>query len=454
VIAPHPGPARSARAPYARCVLVGLGGLFVGVTGPLLSTFVPPLVRDALGDHRTAIGAVMAIDNVLLLLIVPLAGAASDRASARGRGRLPFVLSGFVLAAAGMALFPWSATFGIAGIIGATVVLYTGINLQRSPFQALLADLVASRYRSLATGSVTFQMCVGAIVFLMLGRMLGMQPAFLIAAGAVLAIAVAFAVGLREPAGSASPATEATYGSLFDAAWSAVRGVVPGMRAIFIAALLLQLTFQTFTTWFALHGTERFGVRPEDVAIGFIAWAVGGAIGAVPAGVLGVRIGRRNTMLLGLALMAACLLALHRVTDISQAAPLLALASASWTLPTVNAYPLFVEPIPRARRGVLAALFLLSMALGGAIGDPLNGGLFDLFGGYRPLFLLMAGYTALAFVAVLRVPRGTGEADTGSEVLRPLEPAERRPLAREQRGQPRGRAGAHRDPGEEPGPAA
>ena len=53
------------------------------------------------------------------------------------------------------------------------------------------------------------------------------------------------------------------------------------------------------------------------------------------------------------------------------------------------------------------------MALGGAIGDPLNGSLFDLFGGYRPLFLIMAGYTALAFVAVLFVPRGAGEADTG-----------------------------------------
>jgi MFS family permease len=409
----HAQSTRSARTPYGRCALVGLGGLFAGVTGPLLSAFVPLLVRDALGEHRILIGAVMAIDNVLLLLLVPWAGAASDRATARGQGRLRIVLSGFALAAVGLALFPYSATFGIAGLIGATVVLYSGINLQRSPVHALIADLVPSRYRSLATGSFTFQMCVGAIVFLMLGRMLGMQPAFLIAAGTVIVIAVAFTVGLREPAVSTSQGTEATFRSLFDAVWSAIRGVVPGLRAVFIASLLLQLTFQTFTTWFALHGTERFGVRPEDVTSGFIAWAVGGMIGALPAGVIGVRFGRRNTMLVGLALMAGCLLALHRVTHVSQATPLLALASASWTLPTVNAYPLFVEPIPRARRGVLAALFLLSMALGGAIGDPLNGGLFDLFEGYRPLFLMMTIYTALAFVAVLFVPRGSGEADTG-----------------------------------------
>ena len=406
------GPA--ARVPYRVCLCVGLGGLFAGVTGPLLSTFVPPLVRGALGDHRTLIGTVMAIDNVLLLLLVPWAGAASDRASAAGRGRLPLIVVGLVLSAIGMALFPWSARFGIAGIIAASVALYTGINLQRSPFQALVADAVPSRFRSLATGSVTFQMCVGAIVFLMLGRMLGMGPAFLIAAATVLVIAAGLRLGLVEPPPHGTPAAEATFRSLLDALRDAVRGVVPGMRAIFAAALLLQLTFQTFTTWFALHGTERFGVRPEDVTIGFIAWAVGGVIGALPAGWAGVRFGRRNAMLLGFLIMTACLFALDRVTSVAQAGPLLALASAAWTFPTVNAYPMFVEPIPRARRGLLAALFLLCMALGGGIGDPMNGALFDLFGSYRPLFLMMAVYTALAFVAVLRIPRGTGESDAGA----------------------------------------
>jgi MFS family permease len=405
----------SAGHPYWLCLLVGLGGLFSGVVGPLLSAFVPPLVRDALGEHRTAIGAVMAIDNVLLLLLVPLAGAASDRAAARGRGRLPLVFAGLLLAAAGMALFPWSPQFGIAGLIAAMVLLYGGVNLQRSPFQALLADLVPSRYRSLAAGSGTFQMCVGAIVFLMLGRMLGMQLAFLVAAGTVLVIAAAIALGLREPAASGPQASEPTFRSILEAAWAAVRGVVPGMRAVFIASLLLQLTFQTFATWYALHGTERFGVRPEDVTIGFIAWAVGGVLGALPAGLIGMRIGRRNAMLLGFALMTTCLVALDRVTEASQATPLLMLASASWTLPTANAYPLFVEPIPRPQRGILAALFLLCMALGGAVGDPLNGAMFDLFDGYRPLFLMMGAYTALAFVAVLFVPRGAGEADTGPD---------------------------------------
>jgi len=400
--------------PYGTCALIGLGGLFAGVTGPLLSAFIPGLVRDVLGDHRTAIGAVMAIDNVLLLLLVPWAGPFSDRAAARGRGRMPLVTVAMLLSALGMVLMPATRGLGLPALIAAIVLLYTGINTQRAPVQALVADLVPSRYRSLATGSVTFQMCVGAIAFLMLGHALGMRPAFWIAGGTVVAIAAALALGLREPPRQVVIVDdEVTFRSLGEAAWTAVRGAVPGMRPIFLAAILLQLTFQTFTTWYALHAADRFGAGAGDATIGFIAWAVGGVLGALPAGVVGGRIGRRNAMLAGLAVMAASLFALDRVATIGQAVPLLALASAAWTFPTVNAYPLFVEPVPRERRGVLASVFLLCTALGGAIGDPLNGRLFDLFGGYRAMFLLMAAYTALGFVAVLGIPRGAGEAGTG-----------------------------------------
>src|SRR6185503_16254301 len=102
------------------------------------------------------------------------------------RGRLPIVLGAFVLAAARMALFPASVRLGLGGVIAAMIVLYTGINVQRSPFNALMANVVPSRYRSLANASVMFQMCVGAIVFLMLGKVLGMRPALLVAAGTVL----------------------------------------------------------------------------------------------------------------------------------------------------------------------------------------------------------------------------------------------------------------------------
>jgi predicted MFS family arabinose efflux permease len=297
--------------------------------------------------------------------------------------------------------------------VATLLVLHTGTNLPRAPFQALLADAVPSRFRSLAAASGTFQMCVGAIVFLMLGQVLGMRQAFLAAAVTVLIVNMAIVVGLRTD--TAAEADEPSLRSLVEAVRAAVTGAMPGLRSVFVASFLLQLTFQTFTTWYALHATERFGVGPEVAASGFIAWAMGGVVGALPAGAIGMRVGRRAAMLLGFALMAGALVALDRVGSMTLATPLLAVSSACWTLPMANAFPLFVEPIRRQHRGVLAALFLLSMALGGAIGDPLNGRLFDLFSGYRPLFLMMLVYTALAIVAVLLVPRGAGEACTGHD---------------------------------------
>ena len=402
------------RVPYAGCVLVGLGGLFAGVTGPLLSTFIPLIVSGALGENRSAIGAVMAIDNVLLIVLVPVAGVLSDRAVASGRSRVPLVVASFLLAALGMTILPSAGRFGLAGILAAMVLLYSGINLQRSPLQALVADVIPSQYRSLGTASVTFQMCVGAIVFLMLGRVLGMRIAFFVAAATVLMIAALIGGFLRRETARASASVagahesgDTTLTALGHAAMAAVRGDLPGLRAIFLAVLLLQLTFQTFTTWFALHGTERFGIPAEDVTLGFIAWAIGGVIGALPAGLLGMRLGRGRTMVVGFVLMTVSLLALDRVRTLGQAIPLLVLASASWALPSVNAYPLFVEPIRPEQRGVISALFLLCIALGGAIGDPLNGRLFDLAGSYRWMFLLMAGYTALALVAMRAVPTTT-----------------------------------------------
>jgi len=167
--------------------------------------------------------------------------------------------------------FPASASLGIAGLIGAIVVLYTGINVQRSPFQALVADLVPSRYRSLATGSVTFQMCVGAIVFLMLGRMLGMRPAFLIAAGTVMAIAAAFALGLKEPPPSGAPSAEVTFRSLIDATWSALRLVVTTLVVLHLVSGVLDLVYMGQT---GVNGTliANTVLRFAVVAVLLVVW--------------------------------------------------------------------------------------------------------------------------------------------------------------------------------------
>ena len=123
-------------------------------------------------------------------------------------------------------------------------------------------------------------------------------------------------------------------------------------------------------------------------------------------------------MLLGFGLMAACLLALDRVTI---ALPGHAAARARvGQLDAPDRERLSAvrradsAAAPRRPRGAVSAVH------GARRRDwrSAERRLFDLVGGYRPLFLMMAGYTALAFVAVLFVPRGAGEADTGAGYAR------------------------------------
>ena len=88
----------------------------------------------------------------------------------------------------------------------------------------------------------------------------------------------------------------------------------------------------------------------------------------------------------------------------------------------VNAYPLFVEPVPPQRRESSPRCSCCRWRSVARIGDPLNGRIFDIYNSYRPLFLMMAVYTALAFVAVLFVPQRAGEAETGPDSIDPSAP--------------------------------
>lgn len=400
--------------PVRRILLLGLGGLATGAIGPLYSTFVPPMV-DGVVPTDVRLGLILAIDNALLFILVPWTGVLSDQRAAAGLSRRPLVVGGLIASAIGMAMLSGAAAWGLAGLLLSIIVLNTGQFVQRAPTQALVADLIPSRYRSFATGTVTAFMCLGAIFFLGIANVTGRPgTSFLAAAGTLLAVAAAFGAWLQEPAIAETGQAETTFGRLWSATRTVASGAVPGLRAAFIATVFVQLSFQTFASWFSLYASERFGVDPAEATLAFIAWAVGGLVGSVPAGYIGARMGRRSSMLAGLACMAVVLFALHFAPTLNAALPLVFAASFFWGFPTVNAFPLVVEPIRRDWRGVLSAILFLCLALGGLVGDPLNGFVFESMGSRRWLFLVMGIYTAAAFMAVLRIPKGAGEADTGA----------------------------------------
>ena len=153
---PSPGLSALGALRYARS---SASRVFAGVTAPLLSNFVPPLCSTR-SSKPNGDRAVMAIYNVLLLARAVAAGLRSG--SARGRGRLHLVLVCFLLAAAGMALFPAAPAFGL-GASSPRCRLYSA---STSALASMLCGRSGPSPTVAANASVTFQMCAGAIVFL------------------------------------------------------------------------------------------------------------------------------------------------------------------------------------------------------------------------------------------------------------------------------------------------
>ena len=83
---------------YKKTIYVGLAFLLIYAFWQAYDTLVPKILTDKFGLSQTASGAVMALDNIVALVLLPLFGTLSDRCRSRLGRRTPYVLIGTLLA--------------------------------------------------------------------------------------------------------------------------------------------------------------------------------------------------------------------------------------------------------------------------------------------------------------------------------------------------------------------
>jgi maltose/moltooligosaccharide transporter len=414
-------PSRAATAtpamPWKASLLLGAGTFVVGAVAPLYDSYVPALLQRHLSSSA-GVGAAMGIDNVLALLVVPLVGALSDATHTRLGRRVPFVLAALPLTAVALAALPLTTRFGLLPLLAAMIVLDVALAIWRAPFGALLAELVPSIHRSKTEGILGVAMCLSAMLVLGTARGLSAHdPAlpFFLAGSLVGVVWLVHCMWLREPpheARTISPrAAIAPFRSLREA-FTASNGTA---LRFFAACLFFQMAFQSFSSWFTLHGSERFHTTVANVSLGFIAVAVSTLVGSIPAGWLGARYGRRRMSLVGIAGMAISCAVLHVVPTLSAAVGALFLFGVSWSFPVANLTPMALELGTAARAGSLAGAFLLVQSVAGVVGPSMVGTWFDMSGSKRSLFVLLALFLAAAFVLLVTLRPGFGEAETRAD---------------------------------------
>ena len=112
-----------------------------------------------LGETWT--GVVMAMDNVLALMLLPLFGMLSDKLRTPLGRRTPFILVGTVLAVVCMILLPVTDNAGsLTGFFIALGAVLLSMGFYRSPAVALMPDLTPKPLRSKANAVINLMRCV------------------------------------------------------------------------------------------------------------------------------------------------------------------------------------------------------------------------------------------------------------------------------------------------------
>jgi multidrug resistance protein len=175
-----------------------------------------------------------------------------------------------------------------------------------------------------------------------------------------------------------------------------------GTIAVVAATLFLDmLLYGLVVPVVPAYGTT-LGATPREIGALFASYAVALLVATPPLGALSARIGRRAPLLaglLGLALSTALFSAATSLTALVVARALQGVsAAASWTA----GLALIADAAPEHRRGGAFGVSTTASSLGTLLGPPAGGWLADAFG-YRAPFRIMAGLTALVFVAALVV---------------------------------------------------
>lgn len=132
-----------------------------------LSTMLTPILREhgQLEAREFIIGAIMALDNVLALFMLPIFGKLSDKTKTKYGKRMPYIILGM---AATILVFPFMALCyiwnSLIGLIVTMLVVLVIMNIYRSPAVAIMPDVTPKPLRSTANGLINLVGYFGPIV--------------------------------------------------------------------------------------------------------------------------------------------------------------------------------------------------------------------------------------------------------------------------------------------------
>jgi len=419
---------------YSRIFLLGFGFFGVSIIWSLYNAYIPIFLQDTFKMSRTVTGFVMTIDNLFAVLLLPFLGALSDKTRTRFGRRKPYILLGAPSAALMFALIPVARAYeNLALFMGTIILMNFFMALFRSPVIAFMPDITPSEKRSQANGVINFMGGVGALLAYFGGKVLyDMNYAYPFFAGAAIMLLANLLVVLFVPEPEEyrvpgekislrkllSETSRKSFGELKENLKDVFASHEKSLLFILLSIFLWFVAFNSVETFFTSYAKYHLGIEESTGAFMMGVVSLSFMLFAIPAGLLGGRIGRKKTITAGLILVSAVMLLAYFLGETSKPESsaltdpvvlkfmvLFFFGGIGWAMVNVNSLPMVVDMTTEEKLGGYTGLYYFFSQAANLVAPPLAGAFLDVIG-YKTLLPFAVIFFLLAAVTMQFVRRG------------------------------------------------
>lgn len=435
---------------HKRTILVGFAFLSISAFWQMYDNVVPLILSNTFRLNETWSGAIMAADNILALFLLPLFGSLSDRINTKIGRRMPFILCGTICAAVLMNILPHLANGYyaapslalLAGFVTVLGLLLVSMGTYRSPAVALMPDVTPKPLRSKGNAIINLMGALGGITYLAVAAVLYSNSrisanytlgTFESAEGTVAvvdystlftvvscimlgAVAILFFT-IREPklaaenrAYEAEHPEENLATTAEDGSEQLPKEVKRSLLFILLSISLWYIGYNGVTTWFTTYVARVMGEGLGGASTCLLVGTAGAIISYIPVGTLASKIGRKKTIMGGVALLATCFFLGFLVTANATAITpimyvLFAMVGVAWAAINVNSLPMVVEMCKGSEVGKFTGYYY-TFSMAAQVVTPIVAGTLLNTIGYKVLFPYAAFFVACSFVTMMMVKHG------------------------------------------------
>ncbi len=411
---------------YKRTMFIGFAFMSILAFWQFYDQVIPYLLENVFKFSTFEANAIMSVDNLLAIFMLPLFGLISDRTKTPLGKRTPYILFGTIAAVIFMYFTARCVeTANTIGFIANLMALLVVMSIYRTPAVAYMPDVTEKPLRSKANAVINLVGYLGGIfatvvmMFMLKSEKAAdgssvysadqsFMPVFLIIAAFMLisVIAMTLLVNENKVVKEAGVKDEEDVGE--NKGKKIPRPVFKSLVLILLSVFLWYTAYNGVTTAFSRYCINVWNIDLGRSS-GYLLTATVTAIASfVPLGFLSNALGRKKSVLLGVALMSVCYAAIMFIQrETAFIYVIFAIVGIGWAAINVNSFPMVVEMCSGADVGKYTGFYYTFSMAAQIITPLLSGLLIDNLGiGYKILFPYAVVFSVLSFITMLFVKHG------------------------------------------------